>query len=219
MPERPERTGFYTFLGYCWVSGQLGERMPNFCHQRQFLALSWFCLVSFSLHPIRRRRRSFEIFRVSWLADHLSQLHTTLHHHRQPSRRICCYHILSWCAMKASSRRCRRCMMVHTWLLRGCCIFSKFRWAPGLKLLPLTDSSPATPHRMRRPPNRPAEVARRKPSNCLLYASLRCIQPCRQQNQNTAAVFPLPAHWSPPDRRHRRLSSPSVRRQRHPTSF
>ncbi len=166
MPERSERTGFHNFLGYCWVSGQLGERMPNFCHQRQFLALSWFCLVSFSLHPSCRRRRSFDIFRASWLAAHLSQLHTTLHHHRQPSRRICCYHVLSWCTMKVSSRRCCRCMMVHTWLLRG---RSKFRWAPGLKLFPLTDSSPATPHRMRRPPNRP----QRSPPNAIKLSVVR----------------------------------------------
>ncbi len=188
--------------------------MPNFHHQKRFLVLSWFCLVSFYLH--QSRRRFFETFRVSWPAALLFRRPITTHHHPQPFQMICFCLVLCWSAMMPSSRRCRRFMMGRFWLLRGLYIFSKSRWVPRSKLFPHIASSLAMPHRMCRPPSRRAEVIHRTPPRGQFHASnLACQLRFCLQLRNVPAVFPSPAHWSPPDRRRRR---PNSRPQRRPTS-
>jgi hypothetical protein len=160
-----EWIGFCIFPGFCWVLGQLGERVQNFHHQRRFLVLSEYCLVNFCPHPSRRHRHSFKIFKGFWPAALLSLPLITPPQHRHLSQRICCCLASFWSAMMAYSHHCRRCMMVHSLLLRGRCIFSNFRWEQRSKQFPLTASSPATPRRTRRPRSRPAEVVRRTPPN------------------------------------------------------
>jgi hypothetical protein len=156
---------FRTFLGYCWVSGQLGERTLNFPHQRRFLVHSWFCLVSSSLLLSRRHRLFFENSKGFWQIAHLFRLRITPLQLPHLSQRICCWLGLFWFAMTASSRRCRRCTTVRSWFSRGLYISSSFSWVQGLKLFPHIDSSLVTLLKIYRPPNRRAEVVRKTPSS------------------------------------------------------
>ena len=193
-PERPEQTGTHTFLGCCEVSGQLGERIRISPLQRLFLVHSWFCQGSSFPLQSRRRRRSSGTSRAFWLAAPLFRQTTTLLQHPQPFRRICFCLVMCWSAMMPPSRRCRRCMMVRSWLLRGLYIFSKSRWVPGSKLFPHIASSLAMPHRMCRPPNRRAGVARRTPPQEQLHASLLAGQLRFCLHLQKVVVFPSPTH-------------------------
>ncbi len=164
-PERPERTGFFTCLGFCWVCVQPVAKRRIFRRLKLCLGPSWSSQVSFFPHPSRRRRISSKIFKECWRAALHARLLTTQHHRRFPFQKIFCCQGLSWSAAKPSSRPCHRSTTAHFRCWRGHFIFSRFRSVPGQRPSLLTASSPAIPQRMRRPPSRPAEVDRRPPSS------------------------------------------------------
>ncbi len=163
MPGRPERIGLYICLGCCWGLEYPEERIRNFRHQKQCLALSLSCQANSCPLQSRRRRRFSRIFKGFWLATPRSKHATTPRQRRPPFQRISCYLGLSWSAVTPSSRRCCRSMTVPSLCLRGHFIFSKCRSVPGQRQSRLIASSPAIPQRMRRPPSRPAEVDWRPP--------------------------------------------------------
>ena len=60
-PGRPELTGIFTCLGFCWVFVQPVVRSRIFRQLRLCLVPSWSSQVSFCPHPSRRRRISSKI--------------------------------------------------------------------------------------------------------------------------------------------------------------
>ncbi len=162
-PGRPERTGIFTCLGFCWGCVHPVVKRQNFRQLKLCLGPSWFYQVSFSPPQSRRRRLSSRIFKGFWQAALLPQLHIIRLRLQQLFQRISFSLGLFWFDATPPSRRWGRSMMVHSWCWRGLFIVSSCRLDPGSKRCRHTDSSPATLQRILRPPTRRAGVARRTP--------------------------------------------------------